>query len=178
MQVHTPNPKGDGNCKRNEVANVKYRDIGLDSGDAINNLAVFVCFVDYEKAFDRVNWVNLLDALKSIGVDWRDRRFIERLYMAQRARFRVRDGLTNPAVIGRGTRQGYLLSPVLFNKYGEAMLRDALRNVNEGIRMGGHLIKAVRYAHDQTTLTSSVKGLQHMLDKMQETTVEYGMKIN
>ena len=63
----------------------------------------YVCFVDYEKAFDRVNWVKLLEVLKSIGVDWRDRRLIERLYMGQRAR--VKDGLTNAAVIGRGTRQ-------------------------------------------------------------------------
>ena len=42
---------------------------------------VYVCFVDYEKAYDRVNLVKLLEVLKSIGVDWRDRRLIERLYM-------------------------------------------------------------------------------------------------
>ena len=47
---------------------------------------VYVCFVDYEKAYDRVNWVKLLEVLKSIGVDWHDRRLIERLYMGQRAR--------------------------------------------------------------------------------------------
>ena len=45
---------------------------------------VYVCFVDYEKAFDRVNWVKL-EVLKSIGID---RRLIERLYMGQRARVR------------------------------------------------------------------------------------------
>ena len=47
---------------------------------------VYVCFVDYKKAYDRVNWVRLLEVLKSIGVDWHDRRLIERLYMGQRAR--------------------------------------------------------------------------------------------
>ena len=51
------------------------------------------------------------------------------------------------------------------------MLRDALSGVNEGIRVGGHLIKTVR-------LASSVKGLQLMKDKMQESAGEYDMKIN
>ena len=50
------------------------------------------------------------------------------------------------------------------NIYSEAMLRDALRGVNEGIRVGGHLIlfciKTVRFAHDQATLAGSFKGLQ------------------
>ena len=65
-----------------------------------------MCFVDYEKAFDRVNWVKLLEVLKSIGVDWRDQWLIGRLYMGQSARVRLKDGLSEPAVIGRGTRQG------------------------------------------------------------------------
>ena len=47
---------------------------------------VYMCFVDYEKAYDRVDWAKLQEVLKSIGVDWRDRRLIERLYMGQRAR--------------------------------------------------------------------------------------------
>ena len=44
--------------------------------------------------------------------------------------------------------------------------------------MGGRLIKTVRYANDQATVASSAEGLQRMMDKMQETATEYGMKIN
>ena len=58
------------------------------------------------------------------------------------------------------------------------MLRDALSGVNEGIRVGGHLIKTVRFADDQATLASSVKGLQLMTSKMQKSAGEYDMKIN
>ena len=79
-------------------------------------------------------------------------------------------------------RQGYSLSLILFNIYTEAMLRDTLSSVNEGIRVGGHLIlfciKTVRFADDQATLAGSFKGLQLMMDKMQNTAGEYGMKIN
>ena len=63
------------------------------------------------------------------------------------------------------------------NIYSEAMLRDALRGVNEGIRVGSYL-KTVRFADDQATLASSVKSLQLMMGKMQESAGEYDMKIN
>ena len=78
-------------------------------------------------------------------------------------------------MIGRDTRQ---VISILVNVYSEAMLRDALNSMNEGIRVGGHLIKTVRFADDQVTLASSVKGLQRMMGKMQENAVEYDMKIN
>ena len=81
-------------------------------------------------------------------------------------------------MIGGGTRQVISLSPILVNIYSEAMPREALNSVNEGIRVGGHLIKTVRFADDQVTLASSVKGLQRMMGKMQENAVEYDMKIN
>ena len=58
------------------------------------------------------------------------------------------------------------------------MLSDALSGVNEGIRVGGHLIKTVRFADDQATLANSVKGLQLMMGKMQGNAREYDMKIN
>ena len=69
-------------------------------------------------------------------------------------------------MIGRGTRQVISLSSILVNVYSEAMLRDALNSMNEGIRVGGHLIKTVRFADDQATLASSVKGLQRMMNKI------------
>ena len=43
-------------------------------------------------------------------------------------------------------------------------LRDALSGVNEGIRVGGYLIKTVRFAGDQATLGRPVKGLQLMMN--------------
>ena len=82
--------------------------------------------------------------------------------------------IQSTAVTGRGTRQVSSLSSMLVNIYSEAMLRDA----NEGIRVGGYLIKTVRFADDQATLASSVKGLQLMMGKMQESAGEYDMKIN
>jgi hypothetical protein len=39
-----------------------------------------VCFIDWQKAFDRVNWTKLMQVLKGTGIDWRERRLISKLH--------------------------------------------------------------------------------------------------
>jgi hypothetical protein len=41
------------------------------------------CFIDWQKAFDRVNKTKFMQILKGIGIDWRERRLINKLYMDQ-----------------------------------------------------------------------------------------------
>ena len=48
-----------------------------------------VCFIDWQKAFDRVNWTKLMQILKRTGIDWRERRLISKLYMDQRVKIRL-----------------------------------------------------------------------------------------
>ena len=45
-----------------------------------------VCFIDWQKAFDRVIWTKLMQILKRIGIDWRERRLISKLYMEQKVK--------------------------------------------------------------------------------------------
>ena len=45
-----------------------------------------VCFIEWQKAFDRVNWTKLMQILKRTGIDWRERRLISKLYMDQRVK--------------------------------------------------------------------------------------------
>jgi len=46
---------------------------------------MYVCFADYDKAFDRVNWQKLMEILQNIGIDWRDRKLTWNLYQDQAA---------------------------------------------------------------------------------------------
>ena len=86
----------------------------LEYGNGID-----VCYVDFEKAFDRVRWDKMMQVLKELKVDWKDRRMIKDLYMRQEAVVRLECGDTEPGVIGRGVRQGCPLSPLLFSIYAE-----------------------------------------------------------
>ena len=142
------------------------------------NNDICIAFIDFEKAFDRVDWIKLLKELKKIGVDWKDRRLIASLYMNQTALVRTNSGVSAPSVIGRGVRQGCLLSPALFNVFAEAMVRDALTSIEEGVKVGGRCIQAVRFADDQAMVASSQQGLQVIMNSLNAVVERYGMRIN
>jgi hypothetical protein len=52
---------------------------------------ICVCFIDWQKAFDRVRWTKLMEILKT---DWRERRLISKLYMDQSVKVRLDQGVT------------------------------------------------------------------------------------
>ena len=66
---------------------------------------VYVCFVEFEKAFDRVNWVKMFEIRKDLHVDRKDRRLLKDLYVNQEAVIWVADGESKPGIIERGVRQ-------------------------------------------------------------------------
>ena len=127
-----------------------------------------MCLVDYEKAFDRVVWTKEMEILRNIGVDWKDRRLIIAQYMGQNAVVRVNGGNTEPCIIGRGVRQGCLLSPTIFNIYAEAIEREAIEDVDEGLKVGGQLLQTINFTDDQIVVADTERGLQRMMDKMTE----------
>jgi len=141
------------------------------------DVCVRVWFIDWQKAFDRVNWEKLMGILKSMGVDWKDRRLIANLYMEQRVKVRLENGDTDSVQIGRGVRQGCCLSPVLFNIYGEWLATEALEQKGD-LKVGGQIIKTVKYADDLALMAHNEDELQIMVDSLVNTGKKYGMEIN
>ena len=143
-----------------------------------HNQEIYICFVDYEKAFERVDWKKLMNALRRIGIDWRDRRLIGNLYMGQKVRIRIEGEYSEPGLIFTGVRQRCPLSPLLFNTYIEEQIREALEDTEEGIKVGGKLVKALRFADDQAMLAGREDELQKMMDRLNTVSIQYKMKIN
>ena len=73
-----------------------------------------------------------MDILKIIGLDWRERNAIWELYTNQSAVVQVGDEFTDPAGVGQGTRQGGILSTILYNIYAQFMKDEALKIVMMG----------------------------------------------
>ena len=87
--------------------------------------------IDWQKAFDRVNWTKLMHNLKISGIDWRESRLISKLYLDQRVKVRLDRGETRSVQIGKGVRQGCSLSQSLFNSYSEYLAKEALDGLGD-----------------------------------------------
>ena len=110
------------------------------------NRKLYVCFIDYEKAFDRVTWNRLFPLLENLGIENKIIKLIKNLYQKQEAIVSIEEELTEPVHIKRGVRQGCLLSPGLFNAYSEMMMERALWNQSGGIWINGERINSIKFA--------------------------------
>jgi hypothetical protein len=135
------------------------------------------CFIDWQKAFDHVNWTKLMQILKGIRIDWRERRLISKLYMEQCVKVRLYQWETRNAKIGRGVRQGCCLSPILFNLYSEYLTKGTLEGFGD-FKIGGIVIRTVKYADDLVLLAREEKVLQGMFDRLVEIGRHCGMEMN
>ena len=77
------------------------------------------CFIDYAKAFDCVGHNKLWKILKERGIPDHLTCLLKNLYAGQEATVRTGHGTTDWFQVGKGVRQGCILSPCLFNFYAE-----------------------------------------------------------
>ena len=79
--------------------------------------------------------------------------FLRNLYVDQEATVRTEHGTTDWFQIGKGVRQGCILSPCLFNLYAEYIMRNAgLKEAQAGIKIARRNINNLRYADDTTLM--------------------------
>ena len=86
---------------------------------------IYFCFIDYSKAFDCVDHNKLWKIFKDMGMPDPLTCLLRNLYAGQEATVRTEHGTTDWFQIGKGVRQGCILSPCLFNLYAEYIMRNA-----------------------------------------------------
>ena len=94
---------------------------------------------------------------------------LRNLYAGQEATVRIGHGTTDWFQIGKGVRQGYILSPCIFNLYAEYIMRNAgLEEAQAGIKIAGRNINNLRYPDDTTLMAESEEELKSLLMKVEE----------
>ena len=105
--------------------------------------------------------------------------FLRNLYAGQEATVRTGHGTTGWFQIGKGVRQGCILSPCLFNFYAEYIMRNAgLEEAQAGIKIAGRSINNLRYADDTTLIAKSEEELKSLLMKVKVESEKVGLKLN
>ena len=90
---------------------------------------LYLCFVDFEKAFDTVSHKKLWQTMLTMGFAPHIVALIKALYTAQRSNVRVHGHTSNWFTVLKGVRQGCLLSSYLFNIMAELLVRAGLSYV-------------------------------------------------
>ena len=105
--------------------------------------------------------------------------FLGNLYAGQEATVRTGQETTDCFQIGKGVRQGSILSPCLFNFYAEYIRRNAgLEEAQAGIKIAGRNINNLRYADNATLMSESKELLRSLLMKVKEESEKAGLKLN
>ena len=103
---------------------------------------------------------------------------LEQSFAGQEATVRTGHGTTDWFQIGKGVRQGCILSPCLFNFYAEYIMRNAgLEAAQAQIKIARRNINNLRYAGDPTLMEESEEELKSLLMKVKEESEKVGLKL-
>ena len=101
--------------------------------------SIYLCFIDYSKAFDCVDHNKLWKILKEMGIPDHLSCLLRNLYAGQEATVRTGHGTTGWLQIGKGVHQGCILSPCLFNFYAEYITKNDWRKHKLESRLLGEI---------------------------------------
>ena len=125
------------------------------------------CFIDYANftTFDYVDHNKLWKILQEMGIPDHLTCLLRNQYAGKEATVRTKHGTADWFQIGKGVRQGCILSPCVFNLYAKYIMRNArLDEAQAEIKIAGRNINNLRYA-DDTTLMEESEELNSLLIK-------------
>ena len=139
-----------GRGTRDQIANICWI---IEKARECQKYVYFCCFIDYTKAFDCEDHNKLWKILQEMRIPDHLTCLLRNLYADQEATVRTGHGTTDWFQIGKGVRQGCILSPCLFNLYAEYIMRNAgLVEAQAGIKIARRNTNNLRYADDTTLM--------------------------
>jgi hypothetical protein len=138
---------------------------------------VFIMFIDYSKAFDSVCHSQLFEAFLEMGFPKHLVALLQSLYVNQRAIIRWNGEHTSEFEIGKGARQGCIVSPHLFVTYTEKVMRDAEASTF-GIKVGGTPVSNLRYADDTALIEGSEEAIEILTNNVNDAGKKLNLKLN
>ena len=135
---------------------------------------LFCCFIDYEKAYDRINRAAVFTKLFKLGVSRKLLNIMRSMYSNMKLAVKGNDGYF---FSHNGLLQGEVCSPILFSLF-ISDLEDVLSDECNGININDVLMKLLVFADDQALLSGNREGLQKGLQDLEKYCGKWGLKIN
>ena len=139
--------------------------------------SLFMCFVDFQKAFDSVWHLGLFTKLKRIGISSRFYSVIKSLYSKSSISVQIGNRLSPYFQSRIGVRQGDNLSPTLFNIFVND-LPPIFDQTCSPASFGDLHLQCLLYADDLVLFSETEEGLQHSLDKLKDYCNLWSLDIN
>lgn len=140
--------------------------------------SLHLAFVDYEKAFDSIEWSAVTEALHNARVDSRYANLLSNIYQNATLSVKIDDNVkTKKIPVNRGVRQGDTISPKLFTLALEDIFKK-LKWDHKGININGRMLNHLRYADDIVIIAATSEELQDMLIQLHQESRKVGLKMN
>ena len=164
-----------GRGTRDQIANIRWviekaRELKKKKTFTSASLTTASDCVDHNKLGNILNKVGIPDHLTCLLRD---------LYAGQEAAVRTGHGTADWFQIGKGVRQGCILSTCLINLYAEYIMQNARMDESQaGIKIAGKNINNIRYVVDTTLMAENEEELKSLLMKVKEESEKTGLKLS
>jgi hypothetical protein len=132
------------------------------------NLEQHICFIDLEKAFDRIPRKKMWEVLKEYGINGSLLKAIQSTYEDQASVIR---GGTSYFKTNTGVRQGSVLSPILFIIYMDRVMRETMQGTKD-------CYQCFAYADDIAQTATTKEGLIFIMNKWIDAFDRYDLKMS
>ena len=134
--------------------------------------------IDFKKAFDRVWHAALWATVKKYNFSTNLIQVIKNLYNKATSAVLFNSSMETGSEQQLRVRQGWLLSPTLYNIFLERILTDALADHQGAVSIGGRTITNLRFADDIDGLAREEEELANLVERLDKASTAYGMEVS